>query len=168
MTPMSTLTLALDLEGTLISNAVSQFARRGLYGFLEGCRRLFPRMVIFTSVSEERFRAIVERLVRDGFAPEWFATIEYVHWHGPTKDLTFVPGCDPSDVFLVDDCAGYVHPGQEAQWVPVKSFHDPVLDAPAGVLSHLLNDLEQRMLGRRTGTIGDARGESMPPPESAE
>jgi len=168
MTPMTTLTLALDLEGTLISTAVSQFARIGLYDFLERCRLLFPRVVIFTSVPEQRFREIAERLVRDGFAPEWFATIEYVHWHGPTKDLTFVPGCDPSDVFLVDDYAGYVHPGQEAQWVPVKSFHDPVLDTPAGVLSRLLHDLEQRMLGRRTGTIDDARGAGPPPPESAE
>lgn len=36
-------TLALDLEGTLISNAVSQISRPGLYSFLEYCRNSFPQ-----------------------------------------------------------------------------------------------------------------------------
>ena len=70
--------IALDLEGTLISNAVSQIPRPGLWSFLEGCRSLAARVVIFTAVSEERFRAIAGVLVEDGFAPEWFASIDYV------------------------------------------------------------------------------------------
>lgn len=148
-----TLTLALDLEGTLISTAVSQFPRPGLHDFLERYRLLFPRMVIFTSVPEQRFRDIAERLVRDSSAPEWFAAIEYVHWHGPTKDLGFVPGCNPKDVLLVDDYTGYLHPGQEHQWVPVKSFHDPTLDTPGnGALIQLLHELERRVLARQAGS----------------
>jgi hypothetical protein len=46
--------LALDLEGTLISNAVSIFPRPGLYNFLEFCHDTFDKIVLFTSVSEER------------------------------------------------------------------------------------------------------------------
>ena len=40
--------VAIDLEGTLISNAVSQFPRPGLYYFLEYCYKNFDRLVIFT------------------------------------------------------------------------------------------------------------------------
>ena len=48
--------LALDLEGTLISNAMSQIARPGLREFLEFCGDRFPRLVI-----------LVERLTEAGF-----------------------------------------------------------------------------------------------------
>ena len=37
--------LALDLEGTLVSNAMSQIARPGLRDFLEFCGEAFPRIV---------------------------------------------------------------------------------------------------------------------------
>jgi hypothetical protein len=52
------LTIALDLEGTLISNAVSQFPRSGLFAFLKYCHENFDRLVIFTAVNEVRFRSI--------------------------------------------------------------------------------------------------------------
>jgi hypothetical protein len=60
------LTNALDLEGTLISNAVSQFPRPGLFIFLEYCHQNFvgvasrfeTRLVIFTAVNEVRFRYV--------------------------------------------------------------------------------------------------------------
>jgi hypothetical protein len=59
------LTIALDLEGTLISNAVSQFPRPGLFTFLEYCHQNFvgvashfeTRLVIFTAIDEVRFRS---------------------------------------------------------------------------------------------------------------
>jgi hypothetical protein len=54
---INNLTIALDLEGTLISNAVSQFPRPGLFTFLEYCHENF-RLVIFTAVNEVRFRSI--------------------------------------------------------------------------------------------------------------
>ncbi len=64
------LTIALDLEGTLISNAVSQFPRPGLLTFLEYCHQNFvgvasrfdTRLVIFTAVNEVRFRSISRTL----------------------------------------------------------------------------------------------------------
>lgn len=46
--------IALDLEGTLIFNAISQIPRPDLYVFLNGCREITERIVMFTS--EPRFR----------------------------------------------------------------------------------------------------------------
>ena len=117
--------LALDLEGTLISNAVTQFPRPGLMDFLDQCRVLVPRVVIYTTVREETFRAIAATLVREGSAPAWFRSIEYVTWSGPTKDICFIPGAELERTFLVDDCAAYVHPGQEKNWLPIDQFAPP-------------------------------------------
>jgi hypothetical protein len=111
--------IALDLEGTLISSAVSQIPRPGLTTFLDGCRVLAARVVIFTAVSEDRFRAIAQTLVADGHAPPWFAEVDYVSWSGRYKDLTPLLNAYRGPVVLVDDHADDVHPDQ----------HD---DAPAG------------------------------------
>jgi NLI interacting factor-like phosphatase len=63
------LTIALDLEGTLISNAVSQFPRPGLFTFLEYCHENFDRLVMFTAVNEVRFRSIARILFRAADIP---------------------------------------------------------------------------------------------------
>ena len=60
-------TLALDLEGTLISNAMSQIPRPGLNDFLVRSRALFDRVVIYTAVAESRFRGIAAQLAAEGF-----------------------------------------------------------------------------------------------------
>lgn len=117
--------LALDLEGTLISNAMSQIPRPGLFDFLTRCQELFPRVVMFTTVKEERFRAIAKLLVEEKMAPEWFADIEYVNWQGETKDLNFIPGADIENTLLVDDFEKYVHPGQESRWLEIDYFDYP-------------------------------------------
>jgi hypothetical protein len=126
--------LALDLEGTLISNAMSQIPRPGLYEFLTRCSELFPRVVIFTTVSEERFRSIARLLVGEKFAPPWFADIEHISWHGETKDLSFIPGVQPLDALLVDDFEKYVHPGQESQWLQIDYFDYPYEATDTGLL----------------------------------
>ncbi|MFS1985138.1 hypothetical protein BCU00_015100 [Vibrio breoganii] len=84
-------TIALDLEGTLISNAISQIPRPHLYEFLEGCREITSRIVMYTTFSEVRFRQIAQLLVSEGSAPDWFAATEYINWSGSKKDLTFIP-----------------------------------------------------------------------------
>jgi hypothetical protein len=89
MTSKKITTLALDLEGTLISNAMSQIPRPGLFEFLGRCAALFPRLVMFTTVNEDKFRQIARLLVEEGKAPAWFANIEYVNWQGETKNLEF-------------------------------------------------------------------------------
>ncbi|ABC30146.1 hypothetical protein HCH_03396 [Hahella chejuensis KCTC 2396] len=71
--------LALDLEGTLISNAMSQIPRPNLHPFLTNCKQAFQRIVIFTAINEERFRKIAILLSDEGVAPEWFKDIEYIN-----------------------------------------------------------------------------------------
>ena len=144
----SSIVLALDLEGTLISNAMSQIPRPGLYGFLSRCHELFPRVVIFTTVKEERFRNIARLLVEEQVAPRWFADIEYVDWHGETKDLNFVLGAKPSETLLVDDFEQYVHPGQESQWLQIDYFDYPY-DATDIGLAKMLKILEEHARGGR-------------------
>jgi hypothetical protein len=133
--------LALDLEGTLISNAMSQIPRPGLYEFLARCREIFPRVVMFTTVKEDRFRKIARLLVEEGVAPKWFATVEYVEWQGETKDLSFVQGVSWDEVLLVDDFEKYVHPGQERQWLQVEYFDYPYEASDTG-LAKILGILE--------------------------
>lgn len=117
--------IALDVEGTLISNGVSQFARPGLGRFLEFCRSTFDRVVVFTTLPEDRFRAVATGLIERGEAPPWFATVEYVYWHGPHKRLEFIGGCEPHQVLLLDDIEGYIAPDQRSQWVTVHPFEPP-------------------------------------------
>ncbi len=130
--------LALDLEGTLISNAMSQIPRPGLHAFLSRCRELFTRIVMFTTVDEASFRKIAQSLVEEGFAPDWFATLECVQWHGETKDLRFVMDANWQEVILVDDFEKFVHPGQEAQWLQIVHFDYPYPQSDTGLMQTLI------------------------------
>jgi len=116
--------LALDLEGTLISNAISQIPRPGLHQFLENALCQFEQLVMFTTVPEDRFRSIAALLVEEGAAPLWFAGLPYVHWSGRTKDLRLA---SPrlGEALLLDDHGPYVHPGQEHLWVQIPLFESP-------------------------------------------
>lgn len=134
--------LALDLEGTLISNAMSQIPRPNLFEFLARCHALFPRVVMFTTVKEPRFRDIARLLVEEGHAPAWFEHIEYVVWECKTKDLNFIPGAEPHEAWLVDDFERYVHPGQETRWLQVEYFDHPYAATDTG-LKKMLTRLEQ-------------------------
>lgn len=136
--------IALDLEGTLISNAVSQFPRPGLYEFLNQCKALCPRVVIFTTVREEVFRKVAKLLVLEGNAPDWFERIEYIDWSGKTKNLNYIPGVVPGEVLLVDDMSLYVHEGQEESWVEVEKYENPYPDTDSE-LGNVLNEIQKRM-----------------------
>lgn len=124
--------LALDLEGTLISNAISQIPRPGLLLFLGEVHARFDSLKMFTTVPEERFRSIAELLVREGSVPEWFARLPYIHWAGRTKDLRLA---SPrlGDALLLDDHAPYVHPGQESLWIEVPLFGSPYASEDVGL-----------------------------------
>jgi hypothetical protein len=120
--------IALDLEGTLISNAVSQIPRPGLYQFLEFCRATFERVVIFTAVSEPLTRRIVDELVLGGDAPPWFAAdLEYVNWTGSHKDLAFIPRAAVEETLILDDQEDYILPEQRQFWIRVPEFDSPYL-----------------------------------------
>lgn len=124
--------LAMDLEGTLISNAVSQIPRPGLHEFLESAKSLFDGLVIFTTVPEPRFREIAGLLACEGAVPGWFTDLPYIDWTGPTKDLAYVSQTIGS-AWLLDDYAPYVQPGQEHCWIPVQLFCSPYLGDDAGL-----------------------------------
>jgi NLI interacting factor-like phosphatase len=129
--------LALDLEGTLISNAMSQIPRPHLCAFLDRCQAMFPRIVMFTTVDEPSFRRIAGQLFNDALVPAWFPHMEYVHWHGETKNLCFIPNSKPECTWLVDDFEKFVHPGQESQWIQVDFFDHPYGDTDTGLLAVL-------------------------------
>ena len=133
--------LALDLEGTLISNAVSVFVRPGLFGFLEECARMAPRVVVMTAVRTERARWVVEQLAREGEVPGWFGEVEIVSWEGERKDLGWISGVEGApEAILVDDNRDYVAPGQEGSWVEVRSWDAPY-DAADRELDRVLSVL---------------------------
>jgi hypothetical protein len=117
--------LALDVEGTLVSNSVSRIARPGLHDFLEFCRSGFPRVVVYTAVDERRFRDLAGQLVREGSVPAWFAAVPHLEWTGPHKDLALIPGAVVETSLLVDDLEACVHPGQRDRWVCVQPFAPP-------------------------------------------
>ena len=121
---MPTTVLALDLEGTLISNAMSQLPRPGLRAFLDRCIASVPRVVIFTAVSTVRSRRILELLVAEGDVSEAVAALPIIDWDGPHKDLRFL-NAPEAECLLVDDLAEYIAPGQEAQWIPIAGWHAP-------------------------------------------
>lgn len=140
-------TLALDLEGTLISNAMSCFPRPGLASFLDLVTARFERVVLYTAVAEARVRPILQILVDEGSAPSWFAGIENVAWSGEHKDLRLIPGAVVAQTLLVDDLPVYVHPEQRSQWVPINPFAAPYPDDDReleGVGRELIRRLEGR------------------------
>lgn len=116
--------LALDLEGTLISNAVSQIPRPGLRDFLDYVRVSFDEVVLFTTVPRDNALRIASLLAEEEHAPGWFAEARYVEWKGPSKDLRFV---SPrlGQVLLLDDHNPYVHPDQLLFWVEAPLFASP-------------------------------------------
>ncbi|HEU4648853.1 MAG TPA: NIF family HAD-type phosphatase, partial [Gemmatimonadales bacterium] len=104
--------IALDLEGTLVHSALEPHPRPGLAAFLDRCRALAERVVLFTGVEETVARRVVERLAREGHVPGWFGAIEIVRWEGPHKDLAYVEGVAVEEVLLVDDMESWIVAGQ--------------------------------------------------------
>jgi len=145
---VSTLILALDLEGVLITNAISQFPRPGLMRFLCQCEELFGRenICIFTTVNETRFRNIADRLVAGGYAPDWFAKIRYIDWVGEHKDLRFVDD-DINTVIIVDDYPPYIKQTHQHRLIQSRQYMEPYThempDIQDNELSVVLTKLEK-------------------------
>jgi hypothetical protein len=134
--------LALDLEETLISNAVSQFPRPGLYSFLEFCHNNFFRLVIFTTAQELQFRKIAIILAELNKVPKWFPDLEYINWHGKYKDLSFIPNKKSDRVILIDDMEEYIKPEQKNSWFYIPGYHYPYPDDDSE-LKKVINKLSQ-------------------------
>jgi hypothetical protein len=116
--------LAIDLEQTLIDDALNIRPRPGLLDFLIFCHKRFDRVAIFTTVEESEAREVVEDLAHRGHIPSELADrFEYIDWAGEHKDLTFISNTTPEEVLLVDDDAGWVRPDQRSQWIAIKAWN---------------------------------------------
>lgn len=113
--------LCLDLEGTLLSNAVSQIPRPGLYSFLEDAAKICD-LVIYTSVSEERTRAIQKLFVAEHSAPFWFEDLNIIRSVRTQKPKS---ACGRSDAFLLDDQECVIVPGEEDWWLRIPEYLPP-------------------------------------------
>jgi hypothetical protein len=116
--------LCLDLEGTLISNAVSQLPRPGLYAFLQKVRELFD-LVLYTSVSSKRASEIQQLLVSEDLVPAWFANLDIIR---PEKTIKPKSACGRKDAFLLDDQPGVIAPGEDDWWIPIAEYLPPYSD----------------------------------------
>jgi hypothetical protein len=120
---MTIKTLALDLEGTLISNAVSQLPRPGLHAFTSFCLEHFS-VLLFTAVSEQRTRRILDVLADEGDIPPALLAAPCVPWSGPHKDLHFILNLRPElslkDTRIVDGLEEHIRPDQKHLWIPIR------------------------------------------------
>ena len=117
--------IALDLEGTLISNAMSQIPRPGLYSFIETCAKCTSNLVLYSAVNPDRCRQIMKVLAQEGDVPMWFAEIDIVIWdyrnHSAKKDLTLIQTNWTCGI-LVDDIEEYVAAEQLSSWIPISNY----------------------------------------------
>ena len=116
--------LALDLEGTLISNAMSQIPRPYLNYFLEEIKSQFDKIVIYTTVSERKYKEILSILIEEKSVPEWFKDVEYIKWSGKYKDLKYVSN-NIEETYILDDYEGYILPEQKSQWIKIEQYEYP-------------------------------------------
>lgn len=115
------LLFCLDLEGTLISNAVSQIPRPGLYRFLD-CTAELCDLMIYTSVSPARVEAIRNLLVVEQQAPGWLMDLPVIR---PEKTLKPKPACGRDVAFLLDDQPYVVVPGEKEWWIQIPEYLPP-------------------------------------------
>lgn len=135
--------LCLDLEGTLISNAISQIPRPGLFGFLEQVNEIFD-LKIYTSVNEDRVDSIRKLLIEEGAVPEWFRDLEVIR---PVSTFKPKSKCGRSDAFLLDDQEGVIKTDEKEWWIPIGEFVPPYSEDDRA-LEHVLTEIEARVSGK--------------------
>jgi hypothetical protein len=135
--------IAIDLEGTLVSNAVSQIPRAHLMDFLNFCHGNFERVVIYSAANYEKVRETCTRLAEEGDAPSWFAHVEVYKSNTEYKDLRYIYPANFRRVLLVDDVETYVDPKQREQWIPVEQFCQPY--GPDDELLRLMDEIARRL-----------------------
>ncbi|MEL6108419.1 MAG: NIF family HAD-type phosphatase [Planctomycetota bacterium] len=112
--------LALDLEATLIDDAMTARPRPGLNAFLSFCNERFERLALLTTVDEPTARAVLDELAEHREIPGVVADrIEYIEWEGQYKDLRNANNVALDETLLVDDDQGWIHPEQFDRWVPI-------------------------------------------------
>jgi hypothetical protein len=117
--------LALDLEGTLISNAMSQMPRKGLFDFLEWAFATFPRVELFTAVEADEARDVLHTLVDIGDAPVQTGTMPIVTWKGRYKSLEHIEYVAPEECLIVDDDEYWIRPEDRVRWIEIVCWETP-------------------------------------------
>lgn len=144
------LTLALDIEGTLVVSASWPWSRPGLKEFLEWVREAFGRVVFYTTVPEPEARQALDFLVSRGEAPAWVLDLEVwnpeklaVPWGEPIEQKDLSRLGDPAKAFLVDDYPPYAVPAQRDRLVAIANFDGDPKDRE---LARVREELERRIL----------------------
>lgn len=140
------ITLALDLEGTLISHVSTMVPRPGLYEFLEFCCQQFERVVFLSFVDEERGRQILNIMADSGHMPDWVRLAEYFHAQGGrpgAKDLRQL-GVEPDHALLVDDQPQVLPKEQLHRLVQVSEFKVPLSDDDCALYESQSRILQKR------------------------
>lgn len=132
--------LCLDLEGTLISNAVSQIPRPELYRFLERVS-VWCDLMIYTSVSQDRVTSIQKLMVAEGEAPPWFQFLPVICTSGTLKPKS---ACRREDAYLLDDQSRVIVPGEEGWWISIPEYLPPY-DDDDRALSQALDRIKARI-----------------------
>ena len=132
--------IALDLEASLIDNAISGLPRPGLRTFIEFCMDSFERVALLTTVEESAAREVLYSLADSGEIPEAFAAVEYINWQGEYKDLRYANDIAPENILFVDDDEKWVHPEQTAQWIPIKPWHGDADDAELTIMRQVIRE----------------------------
>ena len=114
--------IALDLEATLIDNAISGIPRPGLYSFIEFCMENFERVALLTTVDEPDARQVLYSLADSGAIPDAFTAAEYIHWQGEYKDLRYAKDMLVEDIIFVDDDKSWIHPEQTDRWIAIEPW----------------------------------------------
>lgn len=115
--------LALDIEGTLVTNRGKWYPRPHLHEFLEFCFHRVERVCFFTLLSKASAKNVIEWLVEAGHAPKVaLERFEYVECKRNYKDLECLNHSDLNEVMLIDDNAPNVKPGQEERCILVPGY----------------------------------------------
>ncbi len=140
--------ISLDLEGTLITNALEAVPRPGLSAFMDWCHGRFDRLFVYTCVEEQRARDILSQLVWDGHMDAAVADrMEVVRWSrgfdGARKDLRRC-GVPVECNVIVDDMRMWIVPDQMHRWLECPDYDEPdptdrFLSAAPGRIEHLLS-----------------------------
>ena len=132
--------IALDLEASLIDNAISGMPRPGLHMFIEFCIENFDRIALLTTVDEPDARDVLYSLADSGAIPEEFTTVEYIHWQGQYKDLGCAKDISTDEILFVDDDENWIHPDQTNQWIAIKPWHGDTEDKELSRIQHALRE----------------------------
>jgi len=133
--------IALDLEASLIDNAIMGNPRPGLYTFIEFCLDRFDRIALLTTVEESDARQVLYALADAGAIPDEFTNVEYINWEGQYKDLRFASNVNPNEILFLDDDAGWIHPDQTEQWIKIEPWSSGDDDELARVRQEILSKI---------------------------